>query len=90
MLKFIFIISLFFCTLQSFSQKVLSNSKINESDISLKTKGIEQGKAETEKIQFLKELEIDLLTKDNLCEILSIKVSDLLNESMLKKLSANV
>jgi hypothetical protein len=37
-----------------------------------------------------KEIDIELLAKDNLCEILSIKVSDLLNESMLKKLKANV
>jgi hypothetical protein len=90
MMKFIFIISLFFCSLESFSQKVLPNSKMKDSDFSVKTIEIEQVKAETEKKQFLKELDIDLLTKDNLCEILSIKVSDLLNESMLKKLRANV
>jgi hypothetical protein len=90
MMKFIFIISLFFCSLQSFSQKVLPNYKIKKADISIKTIEIEKAKAETEKNEFLKEIDVDLLTKDNLCEILSIKVSDLLNESMLKKLKANV
>ena len=39
---------------------------------------------------FLKEIDVDQLEKDNLCEILSIKPSDLLNESMLKKLKARV
>ncbi|WP_269222952.1 hypothetical protein [Flavobacterium sp. IMCC34518] len=72
MLKIIFLVSVFFFSMQSFSQKAFSNPKIKQSFIPTK------------------EIDIELLAKDNLCEILSIKVSDLLNESMLKKLKANV
>jgi hypothetical protein len=39
---------------------------------------------------FSDEKEIVKIYKDNLCDVLTIKVSDLLNESMLKKLLANV
>jgi hypothetical protein len=46
---------------------------------------LEKEKVKTGSIQKLNESEIDLLLKDNLCEILSLKISDLLNESMLKK-----
>ena len=43
-----------------------------------------------EEFKVFSETEIDLLLNNNLCEILSIKPSDLLNEKMLKKLIANV
>ena len=90
MSKSIFILFLFFCSLHVFSQKGLPNTKIDNPDISDKIIEIEKESVETVLIQDLNETEIELLLKDNLCEILSIKVSDLLNESMLKKLKANV
>jgi hypothetical protein len=89
MTKFIFILFLFFCSLHAFSQKDLPNTPTNKSDISDKLIKIEKEDIEIVYIKDLNETEIELLLKDNLCEILSIKVSDLLNESMLKKLTAN-
>ena len=86
--KFIFILFLFFCSLHAFSQKALPNTKIDQLDIPDKFIGIEKEKIVL--IKNLKETQIELLLKDNLCEILSIKPSDLLNEFMLKKLKANV
>jgi hypothetical protein len=85
--KFIFILFLFFCSLHAFSQKGLPNKKIDQTNISDEFIRIEKEKMEADVIR---EIEIELLVKDNLCEILSIKVSDLLNEAMLKKLKANV
>jgi len=88
--KFIFILFLFFCSLHAFSQKVLPNTKIDKPDMSDKLIRIEKEIEETVLIKNFKEAEIELLLKDNLCEILAIKASDLLNEFMLKKLKANV
>jgi DNA-binding Xre family transcriptional regulator len=47
-------------------------------------------KDKEEKLNVLNDSEIELLVNNNLCEILSIKPSDLLNKKMLKKLKANV
>lgn len=85
MSKFIFILFLLFSSLNSFSQNILFDKKIKKSNIL--TKLIEDKKEEAE---VYNEEEIDLLLNNNLCEILSIKPSDLLSESMLKKLKANV
>lgn len=91
MSKFIFILFLFFCNLHAFSQKSLPDTKTIKSDISDSFVKTEKEKTETESIKDLNTTEIELLFKDNnLCEFLSIKVSDLLNESMLEKLKANV
>ena len=84
--KFIFILFLFFCSLNSFSQEVLLDKKIDELKVSNKSINI----ISKEKVEVIDETEIDLLLNNNLCEILSIKPSDLLNEEMLKKLRANV
>ncbi|PKB18548.1 hypothetical protein [Flavobacterium sp. 5] len=85
MSKFIFILFLLFTSLNSFGQECFSKNKVSKSDISDK-----KIKVKKVKIEVLNETEIDLLLNDNLCEILSIKPSDLLNEKMLKKLRANV
>jgi hypothetical protein len=117
MSKFIFILFLFFCSLHSFSQKALPNTKINSAGFSIKINEPNKENIETEKVQepnetamkkfssyknkkavpdnqilnnFSEEKEIVTTCKDNLCDVLTIKVSDLLNESMLKKLLANV
>jgi len=90
MLKFIVILFLFFCSLHCFSQNGLSNATTDKSNFSGKSGEIEKNKIEAVVISGIKETEIELLFKDNLCEILSIKASDFLNESMLKKLKANV
>ena len=88
--KFIFILFLFFCSLHSFSQNVLSNTTTDKSEFFGESVKIEKGKIEALINKDINETEIDLLLKNNLCEILSIKASDLLNESMLKKFKANV
>ena len=88
--KFIFILFLFFCSLHAFSQKGLPNKKIDKPNIADKRIRVKKAKMETELIKPLNETDVELLAKDNLCELLAIKVSDLLNESMLKKLKANV
>jgi hypothetical protein len=86
MSKFIFILFLLFSSLNSFGQSYFSNKKIDKSNISDKPEIVKD-----EKVQVVfNETEIDLLLKNNLCEILAIKPSDLLNEKMLKKLKANV
>jgi hypothetical protein len=90
MSKFIFILFLFFCSLHSFSQKALPNTKINSAGFSIKINEPNKENIETEKVQEPNEKEIVTTCKDNLCDVLTIKVSDLLNESMLKKLLANV
>jgi len=83
--KFIFILFLSFCGLKSFGQEELSNKKNDKSEISIKSIQIKKEKSEV-----FTEKEIDLLLNNNLCEILSIKPSDLFNEEMLKKFKANV
>jgi hypothetical protein len=88
--KFIVILFLFFCSLHCFSQNGLSNTTTDKSNFSGKSGEIEKNKIEAVVVSCIKETEIELLFKDNLCEILSIKASDFLNESMLKKLKANV
>ena len=88
--KFIFILFLFFCSLYSFSQNGSSNTTIDKSVFSVKSVEIQKEKIEAVLIKDLNETEIELLLKDNLCEILSIKASELMDESMLKKLRANV
>jgi tRNA U38,U39,U40 pseudouridine synthase TruA len=85
--KFIFILFLFFCSLHAFSQNGLPNITSGKSNFSSKTDEKEKTEAV---VRDIKETEIELLLKDNLCEILSIKASDFLNESLLKKLKANV
>lgn len=87
MSKLIFILFLFFCSLQAFSQKGLPEGITKKSDISIRLIELEK---DTAKVYVLKDKDIFILSEDSLCEILSIKVSDLLSESMLKKLSANV
>jgi hypothetical protein len=88
--KFIFILFLFFCSLYSFSQNGSLNTTIDKSFFSDKLVEIQEEKIGDVIIKGLNETEIELLLKDNLCEILSIKASELLDESMLKKLRANV
>ncbi|PVX47597.1 hypothetical protein C8C85_3541 [Flavobacterium sp. 103] len=88
--KFIVILFLFFCSLQCFSQNDLSNTTTDKSIFLGKSGEIEKEKIEAITVRDINETEIELLLKDNLCEILSIKASDFLNESMLKKLKANV
>jgi len=90
MSKLIFILFLFFFSLQSFSQKSFISSKINNAESSNKLNAQEKEKIETIKIQEVLEKENSITFKDPLCDVLTIKVSDLLNESMLKKLLANV
>ena len=90
MSKYIFILFLFFCTTHSFSQNGLLNTRINKSTVTNNLIGCEKAKIETVTMRSLKETEVELLLKENLCEILSIKISDLLDESMYKKINANV
>ncbi|CAN1512052.1 hypothetical protein MCETHM1_00821 [Flavobacteriaceae bacterium] len=90
MSKSIFILFLFFSSLYSFSQKVLPNDKMHYSEFSSNVIKFKNEKEKKVNIQKQNESEIDLLLKDNLCEILSLKISDLLNESMLKKKNAIV
>jgi len=85
MSKFIFILFLLFVTIDSFGQEIILKDKKSKSVILNK-----KIKLKKEKIEVLNGTEIDLLLNNNLCEILSIKPSDLLNEEMLKKLRANV
>ncbi|REG96076.1 hypothetical protein [Flavobacterium aquicola] len=85
MSKSIFILLLLVSSVNLFSQENISKNKITKSDILDKKTKIKKAK-----IGVLNEAEIDLLLNNNLCEILSIKPSDLLNEEMLKKLRANV
>jgi len=85
MSKFIFILFLLFSTINSFGQNSVSDKK--GTNLEVRDKKI---KVDKEKVKVLNEAEIDLLLNNNLCEILSIKPSDLLNEKMLKKLKANV
>lgn len=85
MSKFIFILFLLFVTIDSFGQEIILKDKKSKSIILNK-----KIKLKKEKIEVLNGTEIDLLLNNNLCEILSIKPSDLLNEEMLKKLRANV
>ena len=79
MSKFIFILLLLF-SINLFCQEDLSINNISESEIFCKT----------EKKKIFKETNIHYFLNNNLCELLSIKPSDLLNEEMLKKLKANV
>jgi hypothetical protein len=88
--KFIVVFFLFFCSLHCFSQNDLSNTTTDKSNFSGKSGEIEKEKIEAKVARDINGTEIELLFKDNLCEILSIKASDFLNESMLKKLKANV
>jgi DNA-binding Xre family transcriptional regulator len=85
MSKFIFILFLLFSTINSFSQNSVSDKK--GTNLEVRDKKI---KVDKEKVKVLNEAEIDLLLNNNLCDFLSIKPSDLLNEKMLKKLKANV
>lgn len=85
MSKNIFILFLFLCSLNSFSQKYDLNHKAHKSDTLVVFKEIKK-----EKTKIIDEIEIDLLLDNNLCEILSIRNSNLLDEEMLKKLRANV
>jgi hypothetical protein len=86
MSKLIFI----FCSLHSFSQESSSSTKINNTDFSNKIDGLEKEKIETAKIQEPNEEEVVTIYGDGLCDVLTIKVSDLLNELMLSKLLAKV
>ena len=85
MYKFIFLFFLLFTSLNSFCQESFSADKKPKSVVINK-----KIKAKKEKIKVINETDVDLLLNNNLCEILSIKPSDLLNEKMLKKLKANV
>jgi hypothetical protein len=85
MSKFIFIVFLLFTAINSYGQENISESETAKPDILDK-----KIKVKKEKIKVLHEAEVELLLNNNLCEILSIKPSDLLNEKMLKKLKANV
>jgi hypothetical protein len=90
MSKLILILFLFFCSLHSFSQESLSSAKINNTDFSNKIDGLEKEKIVTAKVQEPNEEEIVTTYGDDLCDVLTIKVSDLLNELMLSKLLAKV
>ncbi len=81
MSKFIFILFLLLSAVDSFGQekKMVKSDSIEKNN-----------KVKKEKLKVFNETEVDLLLNNNLCEILSIKPSDLLNEKMLKKLKANV
>jgi hypothetical protein len=88
--KFIVILFLFFCSLHCFSQNGLSNTTTDKSNFSGTSGKIENEKIEEVTVRDINGIEIELFFNNNLCEILSIKPSDLLNEKMLKKLKANV
>jgi hypothetical protein len=90
MSKLIFILFLFFCSLRSFSQEVSPSEKINKTGFSNKIDGLEKEKIETAKVQEPNEKEIVATYEDDLCDVLAIKTSDLLNELMLNKLLAKV
>jgi len=90
MSKFIFILFLFFCSLHCFSQNGLSNTATDKSNFSGKSDEIKKEKIGDVTVRDINETEIELLLNNNLCEILSIKPTDLMNEKMLKKLRANV
>ena len=83
MYKFIFILFVSLCSLNSFGQQCFLNNDANKSDITAVVTEVKK-----EKDDRIDETVIDLLFNDNLCEILSIKPSDLLDEEMLKKLKA--
>jgi hypothetical protein len=85
MSKFIFILFLLLSAVDSFGQEKKMENKMVKSDSLDKN-----NKVKKEKLKVFNETEVDLLLNNNLCEILSIKPSDLLNEKMLKKLKANV
>jgi hypothetical protein len=63
---------------------------INNNCFSGENNDLEEENAETTNSQQPTEREIVLIYTGNLCDLKTITVSDLLNESMLKKLSANV
>ncbi|PJJ07876.1 hypothetical protein CLU83_1087 [Flavobacterium sp. 1] len=88
--KFIVILFFFFCSLHCFSQNGLSNTTTDKSNFSGKSGKIEKEKIKAVTVRDISGTEIELLLNNNLCEILSIKPSDLLSEKMLKKLKANV
>ncbi|MGQ7944133.1 hypothetical protein [Flavobacterium sp. WC2509] len=85
MSKFIFILFLLFTSINSFGQSYFSKKKATESNVSDDLIIVK-----SEKKEIVNETKINLLLNNNLCEILSIKPSDLMNEKMLKKLKANV
>jgi hypothetical protein len=87
MSKFIFILFLIFTSINSFGQENITENKTSKSDVLAEKNKIKKEKIE---VSIFKGTEIELLLNNNLCEILSIKPSDLLNEKMLKKLRANV
>ena len=86
MSKFIFILLLLFSSMNSFGQNFFSKNKLKSNVINDSVSVIEK----EAKMNVFNEEEINLLLNNNLCEILSIKPSDLMNEEMLKKLKAKV
>jgi hypothetical protein len=88
MSKSIFIFFLFFCSLYSFSQKVLPNTE--KQTLEIICNEIELEKVETISNKKETVAESDYFLKENLCEFLFLKISDLMNESMLKKKNAIV
>ncbi len=90
MSKFIFILFLFFCTLHAFSQNTVSNSEVANTEFSNTTCLIEKQEIEPVTTVNITKEPLVILFDCNLCDVLAIKVSDLINESMLKKLLANV
>ena len=85
MSKFIFMLLLLFSSINSFSQSNILKNELAKSN-TINDSVIEKNV----KTNVFNETEIDLLLNNNLCEILSIKPSDLMNEEMLKKLKAKV
>jgi len=90
MSKFIFILFLFFCSLQAFSQQSRFVCKLNNNYFSAEINLQEKQETETVKNKVAVQKESVIIYDGNLCDVLAIKVSDLLNEAMFKKLLANV
>jgi len=90
MSKFIFILFLFFCSLQAFSQQSRFVCKLNNNYFSAEINLQEKQETETVKNKVGVQKESVIIYDGNLCDVLAIKVSDLLNEAMFKKLLANV
>ena len=90
MSKLIFILFLFFCSLHAFSQVSLPSAKKINVDSSNKLDELKEEIIDIEGVKDPNEKDSITTCNDNPCDVLTIKVSDLINELMFKKLLANV
>lgn len=90
MTKLIFFIFIFFCSLQSFSQKLLYKAEFNNTSI--------ENSVIAPEVKFhlsvshieMTENKKDAIIEKSICNVLLVEVSDLFNADMLKKFTAQV